>query len=356
MEERTHILGLTGDELRSRLASLGLAGYRADQVRQWIFARRVAEFGQMSNLSKADRARLAELFTIAQGQVVRHEEADDGVHKLLLRWSDEAGDTSEAVMIPAEDRDAARRTACISTQVGCPVGCRFCASGVGGLTRNLTAGQIVEQAWQLARLTLAPQDRLTNVVIMGIGEPLANYDATVKAIRLINADDGLNIGARKITLSTVGLPAMIRKLAGEDLQITLAISLHAPNQQLRAELVPWAARFKLSDVLAAAREYFDHTGREITLEYVMIEAVNTLVEHADELAEIARSMRCNVNLIYYNPVAGMGRDGRDYERASKATATAFRDRLARRGVNVHIRPSRGLSIDAACGQLRHREG
>ena len=323
----------------------------------------------MTNLSKADRARLAERFVIAAGSVVACQTSSDGVHKLLIAWDRSPGssqDTSEAVMIPSDDAGGSRRTACVSTQVGCPVGCRFCASGLGGLgqgpqsrktaiggPRNLTAGQIVEQVWQLARVTLgedaAGKQRITNLVLMGTGEPLANYDAVVKAIRLANASDGLDIGARKITLSTIGLPAQIRRLAGEGLQITLAISLHAPNQALRAELIPWADRFPLDAVLAAARDYFARTGREITLEYLLLDGINTLPEHADQLADIAHSLRCNVNLIGYNPVAEL-----PFKRAGQREAAAFRDRLTRRGVNAHIRTSRGLTIDAACGQLRRR--
>lgn len=346
-----HILDLTPDELRAELARLEMPGYRAAQVRQWVFARRLDDWAGMTNLSKADRVQLAEHFVIARGRVVAQQAADDGVRKLLLAWPDSApgrgdGSSSETVMIPSDD---GRRTACISTQAGCPVGCRFCASGIGGLTRNLSAGEIVEQVWQLARVTLPPAERISNVVIMGIGEPLANYDATVKAVRLINAADGLNIGARKITLSTIGLPAQIRRLAGEDLQITLALSLHAPNQALRAELIPWAAKFPLDQVLAAAREYFDRTGREITLEYVLLDGVNTLPEHADQLADLAHSLRCNVNLIYYNPVEGV-----PFARAGQAVVRAFREHLTHRGINAHIRASRGLTIDAACGQLRRR--
>jgi 23S rRNA (adenine2503-C2)-methyltransferase len=376
MDARIHLLGLTRDELGDRFAPLGLAAYRADQVRQWVFGlRRVDDWSAMTNLSKLDRQRLAERFIIAAGRVVSHQVSDDGVHKLLLGWAGganpDSADSSDAVLIPEEralrgetDPDDAdsdseeaardeqptrRRTVCISTQVGCPVGCRFCASGIGGLKRNLTAGQIVEQVWQLARTAIPADERISNVVIMGIGEPLANYDAVVRAIRLVNAPDGMNIGARKITLSTVGVPAQMRRLAAENLQITLAISLHASNQNLRAELVPWAAKFPLDEVLAAAREYFETTGREITLEYVLLEGVNAAVEQADELADLARSLRCNVNLIRYNPVVESG-----FHRTSQATTLRFRDRLQRRGVNVHIRPSRGLTIDAACGQLRRR--
>ncbi len=344
MSDRIHVLDLSRDELRAALTGLDLPAYRADQVRRWIFEKRVDDWATMSNLSRLDRARLGEAFVIGTGQVIEHGRARDGVHKLLIGWAD--GASSETVMIPSRD---GRRTACISSQVGCPVGCRFCASGIGGLERNLTAGQIVEQVWQLARVALPAQERISNVVFMGIGEPLANYAAVVKAVRLINAPDGPNVGARKITISTIGLPGQIRKLAGEDLQVTLALSLHAPEQALRAELIPWAAKIPLDGVLSAARHYFERTGREITLEYVLLDGVNTLPRHADRLAEIAHSLRCNVNLICYNPVVELG-----YARPARTTVQTFGDRLRRHGINAHVRPSRGLDIDAACGQLRRR--
>ncbi|MCG3180121.1 MAG: putative dual-specificity RNA methyltransferase RlmN [Phycisphaerae bacterium] len=345
MAERTHILGLTRDELADELAGLRLPVFRADQVRDWVFAKRCETFDAMTNLARGDRIRLAERFDISTSRVVREQRAHDEVRKLLLAWPDEA--TTEAVLIPSNDASE-RLTACISSQVGCPVGCRFCASGIGGLVRNLSAGQIVEQAWRLTTL-LAPDERLSNIVFMGLGEPLANYDAVLKAVRLINASDGLNVGQRKITVSTIGIPAQIRKLAEEDLQITLAISLHAPNQTLRASLIPWARNIPLNDVLEAARLYFARTGREITFEYCLLAGANDSVELADQLADLAHTVRCNVNLLYYNPVADLG-----YDRPEQAAMHAFRDRLVKRGVNVHIRRSRGLDIDAACGQLRRR--
>ena len=357
MEEPIHILGLDGQELRQRLESLGLPGYRADQIRQWIFQRRTGDWAAMTNLSKSDRARLAESFVIAAGQVVTHLQADDGVQKLLLRWPD--GASSETVCIPSEEvtnrsRGAGsdhpdRRTACISSQAGCPVGCRFCASGMDGLQRNLTAGEIVEQS-----LATQPPDRPAGRAIEQRGVhghrraagQLRGGGRRDPADQRAGRDEHRRPQDHRLDRRPAG---EIRKLADENLQVTLAISLHAPNQPLRAELVPWAAKFPLDQVLDAARDYFDRTGREITLEYVLLEGVNASLEHADELADLAHSLRCNVNLIYYNPVAELG-----FKRPAQTVATAFRDRLARRGVNVHIRASRGLTIEAACGQLRRR--
>jgi 23S rRNA (adenine2503-C2)-methyltransferase len=192
---------------------------------------------------------------------------------------------------------------------------------------------------------------LTNLVFMGLGEPLANYQAVVRAIRIINADWGLNLGARRITVSTIGLPRQIRQLADENLQINLAISLHAPNDTLRAKLIPWAANIPIEELIAAGREYFDKTGREVTLEYVLLGGVNDRMEHANDLVRVCRKMRCNVNLIRFNPVTGL-----PFERPASSSAYHFTEQLRSRGVTVHMRKSRGLDIDAACGQLRRRHG
>jgi 23S rRNA (adenine2503-C2)-methyltransferase len=245
-------------------------------------------------------------------------------------------------MIPTEQR----RTACISSQVGCPVGCRFCASGLGGVEGNLTHGRIVQQVNRLAQLDGV--GRITNVVFMGMGEPLANFKAVTRAIRTITAPWGLGISARRITVSTVGLPAAIRKLAEFELPVTLALSLHAPNDQLRRTLIPWAEYATIDELLDACDAYFTATGREITLEYLLLRKVNDRPEHAQELAELARRLRANVNLIRYNEVKGL-----PFDRPTTNDVHAFQEVLRKRAVNVHIRASRGRDIAAACGQLRH---
>lgn len=333
----------TREGLAAKLAEWNEPAYRADQILRWIYGEGATSWDRMSNLSKTLRDRLAAEMPIFLSEVPQQQESADGTTKLLLRWPD--GATSECVLIP----EAPRNTACISTQVGCPVGCVFCASGLGGLQRNLTAGQIVEQAMRVRQL-VGGEERLSNIVFMGLGEPLANYDATVQAIRTINADWGMNIGARKITVSTVGLPKQMKRLADENLQITLALSLHAPNDELRRKLIPWAERISMESLIEAARYYFDQTGREITLEYILLSGVNDLLEHALELAKVSRKMRSNVNLIPYNPVAGL-----PYERPSKERVHQFVLKLRERGINAHVRKSRGLDIDSACGQLRRRE-
>jgi 23S rRNA (adenine2503-C2)-methyltransferase len=243
------------------------------------------------------------------------------------------------------------REGIISSQVGCPVGRRFCASGLGGLERNLSAGRIVEQVWHLDQL---PEVReaggISNIVFMGMGEPLTNFAEVSRALRILTAPWGLNLSGRKITLSTVGLPAQIRRLADLEIPITLALSLHAPNDELRRELIPWAENTSVEALIEAGRHYFDRTGREITLEYILLGGVNDRPEHAKQLVEITRRLRCNVNLIRYNEVKGL-----PYQRPGTDDVRRFRRILGDAGVNVHIRASRGRDIAAACGQLRHEK-
>jgi len=340
------MLGLTRDELRAWFEARGERAYRADQVLEWVHGRHAGDFAQMTNVAKALRSDLAGAMTILAATVTRASSATDGTRKLLLAWPD--GATVETVWIPEAQRD----TACISSQSGCPVGCRFCASGIDGLGRNLSAAEIVEQAVRVRRLVRAAtpvgegERRLSNIVFMGMGEPLANYSAVVQALRIINAPWGLDIGARRITVSTVGLPRQIRKLADEGLQINLALSLHAPTDELRQRLIPWG-RVPIRELLAACTYFFERTGREVTLEYVLLEGVNTLPSHADELARVARRLRCNINLLRYNPVPGL-----PFVRPTAESAYAFQARLRQAGINAHVRTSRGADVDAACGQLR----
>lgn len=368
---RVHVFGETPESLAERMKGWGLAGYRAKQVLEWVYQKGVIDPELMTNLGKADRALLGERVVFLSGRVAKHQVATDGVQKLLVSWPKERrGDEGEApesdgvrlpvsgvvddgamqtecVMIPSENESGGvRKTACISSQAGCPVGCRFCASGLEGLEANLTAGQIVEQVWQLGQMKGV--DRISNVVFMGMGEPLSNLNAVMGAIRTLAADWGLGIGARKITVSTVGLPAQIRRLAGLELPITLAVSLHAPNDELRRRLIPWAEYVSVEQLLAAGRAYFEQTGREVTLEYILLGGENDRVEHAAELARVAKRLRSNVNLIRYNEVKGL-----PFRRPGREDVLAFQRVLREAGVNAHIRASRGRDIAAACGQLRY---
>ena len=331
------------------IESWGWPAYRTEQILHWVYREQVVDPAEMTNLSQADRCQLASGLAFLTTSVTEHQSAEDGTQKLLLHVP--ATDAkappaaTECVMIPA-DEGTPRRTACVSSQVGCPVGCRFCASGIGGLEANLSAGQILEQVWHLNRL---PQVAVTHVVFMGMGEPLCNYQNVVAAIRGLTAPWGFGLSARRITLSTVGLPAQIRRLADQlNLPVTLAISLHAPTDALRQQIIPWAERTPIAALVDAGRYYFQQTGREVTLEYILLGGVNDRPQHARELAEVARKLRSNVNLIGYNPVAGL-----PFKRPQADDIMGFQRDLRQRGVNVHVRASRGRDIAAACGQLRH---
>lgn len=333
-----HVLEMTVEDLAGELAAVGAPAYRARQVAGWVWQRGVYDLARMTDLPAGLREALAQRLAVLTGRAERRSEAPDGVVKLLLGWPD--GTSVETVLIPADRR----RTACISTQVGCGMGCAFCASGLGGVERDLSAGEIVEQVLQLQ---VAVGERVTHVVVMGMGEPLANYDATLAAVRALIDPARGGLSARHVTVSTVGLPARIRRLAEEDIPLTLAISLHAPNDALRRRLIPAAKGTTIAELVAAGQEFFRRRGREVTLEYVLLAGVNDADAHADELADVAGALRCNVNLIRYNSVEGL-----PFHRPAEARVLAFRDRLWRRGVNVQVRASRGIEAEAACGQLR----
>lgn len=330
-----------------------MPAFRASQILEWVYDKRVSDPEQMSNLSARDRQTLVREMIFESGPTLSHQHATDDTQKLLIQWSD-PDDTSElpvldttrqteCVMIPTD----ARKTACISSQVGCPVGCRFCASGLSGLDANLSAGRIVEQVWRLSNLPHV--GRITNVVFMGMGEPLANFSAVRDALTTITAPWGLGISARRVTVSTVGLPQAIERLARDvSLPITLALSLHAPNDDLRRELIPWSSYTTIDELLTACTLWFEKTGREITLEYILLRDINDRPEHARQLADLCKQMRANVNLIRYNEVEPL-----PYERPRDNDVKAFQQTLRDAGVNTHIRASRGRDIAAACGQLRH---
>ena len=326
------------------ITEAGESSFRAEEILRWAVARRAQRFDDMTSLPSELRRRLGVSFRIRSSTLEARSEAADGTLKILLRWRD--GATTESVMIPAPGRSR-RRTVCLSTQVGCDVGCRFCASGLGGSLRNLSSGEILEQALVIGDILAEREERPSHVVFMGMGEPLANYDATVRAIRSLNAPWGFGIGQRRITVSTVGLPKQIERLATEGLQVTLALSLHAPNDALRRQLIPWAEGISLRRLLEACLSYLNRTGREITLEYCLLAGINDEEEHALQLARIARQIHSHVNLLMYNPVEGL-----PYERPSRNRAIRFLKSLRSRGIGAHLRESRGLENTAACGQLR----
>lgn len=365
-----HFFHHTPDSLTDWCERHDMPAFRAKQLMEWVYVKGVADPALMTSLSARDRDLLASEMTFLSGETVAHQVASDATQKLLVQWDDHTSpragtslnilggescnDTSrqtECVMIPSHDEADSgapkRRTACVSSQVGCPVGCKFCASGMGGLDGNLSAGRIVEQAWRLGRLEGV--GRISHVVFMGMGEPLANFANVVHAVRTLTAPWGMGISARKVTISTVGLPKAIERLAEQlDLPVTLALSLHAPTDAIRRRLIPWAEYTTIEELLDACDSWYRKTGREITLEYTLIGRVNDRPEHARELAKVAKSLRANVNLIRLNEVKGI-----DFKRPTDEDVRTFQGILRDRGVNAHIRASRGRDIAAACGQLRH---
>ncbi len=296
----------------------------------------------MTDLPAALRSQLAAAFMPLGTHVAVHQKAHDGTHKLLLRLRD--GGQIECVLI----QDESRRTACVSTQVGCGMGCVFCASGLNGLERNLTSGEIVEQLVRLRNL-LPAHERLTHIVVMGMGEPLANLDNLQAALEEAGRKEGLGIGARHITISTVGLPAKIRELADLGKQYHLAVSLHAPNDRTREQIVPTGERLRLQAILEAADYFFEKTGRQVTFEYVLLGGTNDHWTHGRELGALLTGKKAHVNLIPFNEVEGL-----PYRRPDDESLAAFIQQLQRAGVSVKVRKRKGSEIDAACGQLRRR--
>jgi 23S rRNA (adenine2503-C2)-methyltransferase len=337
-----HLLNATDEYLIPWFKERGQGAYRVGQLRHWLFAQRARDFSQMTDLPHGLREELARDFTLWSTQIARHTQAEDGTEKLLLTLADSG--QVECVLL----RDEVRRTICISTQVGCGMGCVFCASGLDGLTRNLTTGEIVEQMLQL-QLLLGPEERLSHVVVMGMGEPLANLDALLPALEEASREDGLGISARRITISTVGLPKAMRRLAETNPRYRLAVSLHAPNDELRHRIVPVSEKIPVADILAEADNYFEQSGRRLTFEYVLLANLNDSVAHAVELAELLGGRTALLNVIPYNPVAGL-----PYGTPSQAAQRAFRETLENRGIAVQFRHRKGDAIDAACGQLRRR--
>lgn len=340
-EPRPSLLDLSARELADWCESQGEAAYRAVQIRRWLFGKRVSSVDEMHDLPGALRAALREQFTLFAATPVAHKVASDRTEKLLLKLAD--GNLVECVLM----RETGRRTICISTQVGCGMGCIFCASGLEGLKRNLTQAEILEQVLRLDRLITDPTERITNVVVMGIGEPLANLQNLVPALETLNEKGGMGLGARRITVSTVGLPDKIREFIKLGKQFNLAISIHAPNDQLRNRLVPVNDRIGVAAILAAADEYFAATGRRVTYEYVLLSGVNDAPEHAHELGQLLAERISHVNLIPMNAVAEL-----DFVEPSAPRTSQFVSILQEYGVPATVRKRKGADIDAACGQLR----
>jgi len=341
MEAQTKqdLLTMTAEELSEFMAGLGEKKFRARQVYEWIHVKQVSDFSEMTNLSKELRQKLTQCCFITRLRPVRELVSKlDGTRKYLFALED--GHVIESVLM----RYSYGNSVCISSQVGCRMACSFCASGIGGRIRNLTASEMLAQVREIAAIT---KERVSHVVIMGTGEPLDNYDSLVRFLRIIGDEQGERLSLRNITVSTCGIVPRIYDLANEGLPVTLALSLHASNQKKREALMPVAKTYDLKDVLDAMQYYFDKTGRRITFEYSCVDQVNTFDEDADELAELVRGMNCHVNLIPVNPVEETG-----YQQPKRQRIAAFAARLEKSGIHVTIRREMGRDIQGACGQLR----
>lgn len=339
--DKTDIKSLNLTELEAELESLGEKKFRARQIYEWMHVKLARGFDEMTNLSKDLRRMCEERYHYTSLRALQVQESKlDGTKKFLFALSD--GNVVESVWM----RYKHGNSVCISSQVGCRMGCRFCASTLDGLERNLAPSEMLDQIYAISVLT---GERVSNVVVMGTGEPLDNYGGLLRFIRLLSDENGLNISQRSITVSTCGIVPRMKELAGEHLQITLALSLHASSDEKRRALMPIANRYTIAELMEACSYYFGQTGRRITFEYSLVGGVNDTKEDAERLAALARPLCCHINLIPVNPIKE-----RDYVQSDVSSIQAFKNKLEKNGINVTIRREMGRDIDGACGQLRRR--
>ncbi len=354
--EKPSLFGETLESLQILVKNAGFPGFRAKQVMEWIYKKRVDQWDAMSNLPKTFRAWLDESFILYPVEPLIDKHSNDVTQKLLLELEDKS--LIETVLIRAPQtgvgQEHSRKTVCVSIQVGCAYGCKFCASGLAGFRRNLMAAEVVSQLMHICQREDAHTKRakaeiasFDNIVFMGMGEPLANYDTLVRTLRILNADWGLNFGARRITVSTSGLAPQIEQLANEGLSVRLAISLHGATNEVRDRIMPINKRYPLEALLPAAKAFQRAHGRMLTLEFILIDGVNDSLDQAESLAGIAHDLHAHVNCIPYNKVEGL-----DWKRPNVRRQDAFVNVLRKNGVSVTIRREKGHDIDAACGQLR----
>jgi 23S rRNA (adenine2503-C2)-methyltransferase len=338
------------------VCSLGEPAYRADQILWWVYKKLATSFEEMTDLPQTLRQKLVSVASLSSLTLVEEKISADGqTKKVLFKLDDGKTIESSFMLYGRAGSSRERRTVCVSTQVGCPIGCVFCATGQQGFERNLRVGEIIEQVLHFMRSmnkeTDIDLDRrlVTNVVFMGMGEPLANYEAVWQSIVMLNSKQGLNLGARQIAVSTVGLVPQIKRLASEGIHVELAISLHAAGDELRNRLVPINRKYPLKQLMAACREYFEKTGRRPTFEYALFRGINDTAGHASELAGLLEGLNCHVNLIAGNPTKST-----EFAPSSKKTVLAFQKQLTERRISNTLRLSKGVDIEAGCGQLRSR--
>lgn len=337
--EQIEIKSLSLAQLKNIVTEMGEKAFRAKQIYEWLHQKQAESFDEMSNLSAAFREKLKERCVLTTLKMLEVQTSKiDGTQKYLFALPD--GNVVESVLMKYKHGNSV----CISSQVGCKMGCRFCASTIGGWTRNLLPSEMLEQIYRIQKLS---GERVSNVVVMGTGEPLDNYENLLQFIRLLTDENGLHISQRNLTVSTCGIVPKMYALAEENLQITLAISLHASNQEKRAELMPIANKYSIEEVLEACRNYFEKTGRRLTFEYSLVGGKNDTKKDAEELAQLIKGLNCHVNLIPVNPIKE-----RDYVQSDKKVIENFKNKLEKYQINVTIRREMGRDIDGACGQLR----
>ncbi len=337
--DKIDIKSMYFEELAGELKNLGLPAFRAKQIYEWLHVKLVTSFEEMTNLSRELRETLKEKFMItALEEVDALHSASDGTVKYLFRLMDDR--VIESVLMKYHHGNSV----CISSQVGCKMGCKFCASTIGGKERDLLPSEMLDQIYRIQALS---GERVSNIVVMGTGEPLDNYDNLIRFLKLIIDPQGLNISARNITVSTCGIPDKIRAFAEEGLPVTLALSLHAPNNEIRKSMMPVAAKYELAQVMDAFEYYYEKTGRRLTFEYSLVDGINDAEEHARELAKLVKGINCHINLIPVNPIKE-----RNYKKSKNEKIQNFKFTLEKNRINVTIRREMGADIDAACGQLR----
>lgn len=335
------LLELSLHELTQWAVNNDLPPFRAKQIFEWVWKRGILETDKMTNLPKQLREKLNTALMVSPLTLVKVEASDDGeTFKFLWRLRDEK--LIESVLIVAPDRF----TVCVSSQVGCPARCAFCASGKKGLIRNLTSSEIIAQVLHIQAYLLAQEKQITNIVYMGMGEPLKNYESVVASIRALIDPDKFGLSQRRITVSTVGIVEGIQRFTQEGLKVQLVLSLHAPNQTVRQKIIPFARQYQVEDILDAMEQFHEVTGRDITYEYTLLEGINDEPEHAKELVKLLKKRQCTVNLIPYNPIPGL-----KLKRPSHERIQAFRAILTKGGINTTCRYTKGDDILAACGQL-----